>query len=120
MSVPHSIYLDGTRFWVIHRRKSYGPFDYEWSPDFCGVALLYDGRKFGEYCTSDELFADLRSFQLPLSVVHVSAIVMGCVLYGVMHGLTEAERQCVLRQHLRRLGFGRFCADPPAECGNSS
>ncbi|MDP1796763.1 MAG: hypothetical protein Q8K78_04745 [Planctomycetaceae bacterium] len=108
MAAAHSIQLDGTRFWVTHRRVQYGPFDYEWSPDFCGVALLYEGRKFGEYCTSREIYADLRPDCLPLSVVQVSSIVMGCVLLGVMHGLTEQERSEMLRQRLEEFGFDRF------------
>lgn len=108
MAAAHSILLDGTRFWVTHRRVQYGPFDYEWSPDFCGVALLYEGRKFGEYCTAQEIYADLRPDRLPLSVVRVSSIVMACVLLGVMNGLTELERSELLRQRLAEFGFDRF------------
>lgn len=108
VTAAHSIYLDGTRFWVTHRQVQYGPFDYEWSPDFCGVALLYQGRKFGEYCTAQEIYADLRPDRLPLSVVQVSSIVMGCVLLGVMNGLTEDERSEMLRQRLEEFGFNRF------------
>lgn len=112
MSAPHAVHLDGTQFWIIHRRKPYGPFDYEWSPDFCGMAMLYNGSKFGEYCSREEFFADLSAYHLPRSVTHVSAIVMGCVLYGVMHGLTTCERTEMLRQQLNAEGFARFVLPP--------
>lgn len=108
MSPSHAVHLQGTRFWITHRHRTYGPFDYEWSPDFCGVALLYDGQKFGEYCSREELFADLKPFQLPMSVVNVTSIVMGCVLWGVMHGLSEAERDEVLQSRLCQFGYERF------------
>lgn len=108
MAAAHSIFLDGTRFWVTHRQIPYGPFDYEWSLDFCGVALLYQGRKFGEYCSSEEFFADLRPDHLPLSVAQVSSIVMACVLLGVMNGLSENERSVLLQQRLVEFGYERF------------
>ncbi len=108
MTPAHAVRLDGTQFWIIHRRKPYGPFDYEWSQDFCGMTMLYNGSKFGEYCSREELFADLSPYHLPDSVAQVSAIVMGCVLYGVMHGLTPIERTEMLRQQLATEGFVRF------------
>lgn len=108
MSDTHGIQLDGSRFWVTHRRKTYGPFDYEWSSDFCGVVMLYDGRKFGEYCSIDELYADLKPFALPMTVVSVTSIVMGCVLYGILNGLREPERFELLAARLREHGFNRF------------
>lgn len=108
MCSNHGIRWEGTRFWVIHRRKSYGPFDYEWSPDFCGVELQYAGRKFGEYCSRDEVFADLKSFQLPMSVVEVTSIVMGCLVYGVLHGLSDGERSGLVAQRLHEFGYDRF------------
>lgn len=100
--------MDGSRFWVIHRRLQYGPFDYEWSPDFRGVELLYDGHKFGEYCSVEELFADLKPFGLPMSVVNVTSIVMGCVLFGVFHGLRDAERRDLVTQRLKEHGYEQF------------
>ena len=86
----------------------YGPFDYEWTTDFCGVEMLYDGQKFGEYCSCDEIFADLKPFRLPMSVVRVTSVVMGCVLYGVLNGLKEIEREQLLNSRLRELGFEQF------------
>lgn len=105
----HGIELDGSRFWVIHRRQKYGPFDYEWSSDFRGVELLYNGVKFGEYCSVEELFADLKPFDLPMSVVSVTSIVMGCVLFSVFHGYREGERYDLIATRLREHGFDRFC-----------
>ncbi len=108
VSSSHGIQLDGSRFWVTHRRKTYGPFDYEWNTDFCGMELLYNGHKFGEYCSVDELYADLKPFKLPMTVVSVTSIVMGCVLFGIMHGLRENERCDLLLSRLSEHGFNRF------------
>lgn len=93
---------------MTHRRKTYGPFDYEWNSDFCGVVMLYDGERFGEYCSVDELFADLKPFALPMAVVRVTSIVMGCVLYGILNGLIEAERHRLVELRLYQFGFERF------------
>jgi hypothetical protein len=72
------------------------------------VALLYDGQKFGEFCTREELYADLKPFSLPMSVVKVTSIVMGCVLLGVMQGLSATERDDLLQSRLQEFGFDRF------------
>jgi hypothetical protein len=111
VSDSHGVQLDGSRFWVKHRRRVYGPFDYEWTSDFCGVEMLYNGQKFGEYCSADEIFADLKPFQLPMCVVQVTSIVMGCVLFGVLNGLKEAERNQLLGERLRELGYGQFAPE---------
>lgn len=70
--------------------------------------MLYRGEKFGEYCSQEELYADLRPYRLPLRVVEVTSIVMGCVLWGVLHGLTETEREQLVVTRLRDFGFERF------------
>ena len=70
--------------------------------------MLYDGQKFGEYCSVDEIFADLKPFHLPMSVVRVTSIVMGCVLFGVLNGLRETERNRMLDNRLRELGYEQF------------
>ena len=70
--------------------------------------MLYDGQKFGEYCSVDEIFADLTPYRLPMSVVRVTSIVMGCVLFGVLNGLREPERLELLHQRLRELGYEQF------------
>jgi len=70
--------------------------------------MLYRGEKFGEYCSREELYADLRPFRLPLSVVNVTSIVMGCVLWGVLNGLSESEREHLVQTRLSEFGYERF------------
>jgi hypothetical protein len=106
--VTHGIVFQGSRFWVTHRRRRYGPFDYEWSKDFAGIELTFAGDKFGEYCGNEEIFADLKEYRLPAAVVTVATIVIGCVVYGVLNGLREAERARLIIDHLAKRGFGRF------------
>lgn len=106
--IQHAIRLEGTRFWVQHRRRTYGPFDYEWSSDFAGVELRYAGQKFGEYCSRDEVFADLKPYHLPMSVVNVTTIVIGCIVYGVLNGLSETERLTLVESRLSEFGYSRF------------
>ena len=59
--------FEGTAFWVRHRHREYGPFDYEWSRDLGGVELIYGREKFGEFCSADEIYADLKEFHLPMA-----------------------------------------------------
>lgn len=108
MCATHGIVFQGSRFWVTHRRRRYGPFDYEWSKDFAGIELTFAGDKFGEYCGKEEIFADLKAYGLPAAVVPVATIVIGCVVYGVLNGLQEAERARLIVDHLVQRGFGRF------------
>jgi len=107
MSASHGLRFDETRFWVIHRRRHYGPFDYEWSADLYGLELTYQGRKFGEICSSDEIFADLSEFRLPRRVAQVASVVSGCVLYGILNGYSPPQRVELLWEHLTKHG----CAD---------
>jgi hypothetical protein len=37
MSSAHGLRFDGTQFWVVHRRREFGPFDYEWSRELDGI-----------------------------------------------------------------------------------
>ncbi len=104
----HGVLFEGSRFWVLHRRRDYGPFDYEWSQDFAGVELMYAGKKFGEYCSKDEIFADLKEFRLPAAVVDVATIVLGCMVFGVLNGLPEAERRQLICDRLAAGGYERF------------
>jgi hypothetical protein len=113
VSSVHGVVLEDSRFWVTHRRRRYGPFDYEWSKDFAGIEMTYEGRKFGEYCSRDEIDADLKEFRLPSAVVQVATIVMGCLVYGVLNGLSESERSRMMRQRLCATGLERFA--PRAE-----
>jgi hypothetical protein len=113
-SVPvsqHGLYFDDCRFWVIHRRQEYGPFDYQWSPDLSGVELTFRGHKFGEICSDDELFADLKEFGLPMRVVTVASLTIGCLLYGILHGLGEAARNRLLVQRLIEHECAEYLSD---------
>lgn len=108
MSASSGIRFEGTAFWVRHRDREYGPFDYEWARDLSGIELLYRRSKFGEYCSEDEVCADLREFKLPMRVVEVSSIVCGSLIVGIMTGLTTADRHALVRQHLNARGLERF------------
>lgn len=70
--------------------------------------MLYNGQRFGEYCSMDELFADLKPFALPMSVVRVTSIVMGCILFAILNGLREPERLDLLDTRLRQHGLQHF------------
>ena len=102
------IQLHGSAFWVVHRSRAYGPFDYEWSSDFRGVEFQYQGRKFGEYCSADELYADLREFKLPKRVYQVASISMATILKSIMDGVSEHHRADALSEQLREMGFPQF------------
>src|ERR1700685_4827527 len=104
----HGILFQGSRFWVMHRRRKYGPFDYEGSKDLAAIELMFAGDKCGEYCGIEEIFADLAHYRLPAAVVPVATIVIGCVIYGVLHGLREPERTRLVVDQLTKRGLGRF------------
>lgn len=108
MCASHGIVFQGSRFWVLYRRRRYGPFDYEWSKDFAGIELMFSGRKFGEYCGKEEIFADLKEFRLPANVVRVATIVMGCLVYSVLNGWRQSERTDLIVKQLSREGLERF------------
>ena len=112
MNVSHGIRFDETQFWVTHRRREYGPFDYDWSKDFCGIELLYAGKKFGEYCSTDEIFADLKEFHLPSTVVEVASIVCGCVISGILDGLSQEQRRVLISERLSQMGYKKFSPLP--------
>ncbi len=111
MSGTHGIRFDRTRFWVIHRRLEYGPFDYDWCYDLSGVELLYQGIKFGEIFSREEFFADLSDFHLPMRVVHVASVVMGCTALGISQGLTPGERHEFLTETLKQFDCISFVPD---------
>lgn len=100
--------FNGTAFWVRHRHREYGPFDYEWSRDFDGIELMYCRHKYGEYCSVEEISADLHEFRLPMRVVEVSTIVSGALLFGLLNGLDERDKLAVICYHLEVKGLGRF------------
>ena len=108
MSTACGLNFDGSRFWVTHRRREYGPFDYQWSADLRGLELTYQGQKFGEHCSEDEIFADLKEYQLPQTVVEVACIALGSLLYGIINSLDEGERRKFLVDRLREHGYEKF------------
>jgi hypothetical protein len=50
----------------------------------------------------------LTEFKLPTSVVEVASIVIGCVVYGIVNGLTKIERELFLVKRLEAHGYERF------------
>jgi hypothetical protein len=109
------IQLNGSAFWVVHRSQAYGPFDYEWSPDFRGVEFQYQGQKFGEYCSADEIYADLKDFALPQRVYEVASISIATILKSIMDGVPENDRAETLAQQLTEMGFPQFATIEMAE-----
>lgn len=106
--LPDEIVLDNTAFWVGARGRCFGPFDYQWSADLRGVVLTFQGQKFGEICGSEELFADLTEFKLPMSVCKVATITAGTLAMGITKGACTDERVSSLLQALEKFGFERF------------
>ncbi len=108
MSQNHGLKFEETQFWVIHRRREYGPFDYEWSRDLAGINLLYCGHKFGEHCGPEQIHADLKEYKLPMTVVKVASIVLGCMILSLQEGNSLAEKDQRLLITLQEQGFERF------------
>lgn len=108
MSASKGIRFEDTRFWVTHRRREYGPFDYEWSEDLRGIELHYQGTKFGEVCSVHELFADMKEFGLPMRVVEVACVVFGSSLLGITGGFNSQERQELLTDTLREFNCDEY------------
>lgn len=106
--LPDEIVLDETAFWVGARGRCFGPFDYQWSADLRGVELTFQGKKFGEICGPEELFADLTEFKLPMSVCEVAAITAGILAVGVTEGACTDQRVASLLKTLEQFGFERF------------
>ena len=98
----------GTRFWVVYRRRHYGPFDYEWNKDLSGIEFIYQGTKFGEYCSADEVYADLKQFRLPTTVYKVASITIGTVVESILDGIPTNEREDLLAARLVNFGFEKF------------
>ena len=111
MSVSHGLRFEDTRFWVLHRRREYGPFDYEWSRDLGGIELLYKGEKFGEFCNPDAISADLKEYKLPMTVVEVASVVLGCIVHGIVTSSDQQSRTQMLSQRLTASGYDRFIPD---------
>lgn len=108
MSASHGIRFEDTRFWVLHRRREYGPFDYEWSRDLGGIELHFQGEKFGEYCEPGAIDADLKEHRLPMTVVKVASIVLGCIVKSIVTGAGDNGRREGIMDRLNAMGFARF------------
>lgn len=116
----NEILLQKTGFWVTARGQTFGPFDYQWSLDLRGLELLYQGRKFGEICSPDSLFADLTEFQLPMSVCRVAVITLGVLANGLSSGECRDQQASRLLGALDQFGYSRFqLRAAEAEEGNS-
>ncbi len=107
-SFANEILLRGTTFWVSSRGRNFGPFDYQWSGDLHGLELTYCGEKYGEICSTDEMFADLAPFRIPVSVCRVAAIAAATIAEGIGQGESADQRRGRLLAALQRFGFGRF------------
>lgn len=113
-AVGDEIVLEKTAFWVASRGRCFGPFDYEWSADLHGLELTYQGEKFGEICSDEELFADLAPYRLPMSVCRVAVITAGTLAAGIVDGQCMDERISRLLNLLEQFGYSRFrvrCSD---------
>lgn len=101
----YGVALDGTRFWVIHQRQHYGPFDYQFSPDFNGIEMHYQNQKFGECCSDEELHADLSDSGLPLKVVEVATTILGTVIHSIFTSRNSQLRteEILLQLHKHQL-----------------
>jgi hypothetical protein len=88
------------------------------------VELMYAGTKFGEYCSKDEIFADLKEFRLPAAVVEVATIVLGCLIFGILNGLPEAKRRQLICDQLVAGRYERFAQlafrpEPPSNASGT-
>ncbi len=104
----YGIRVDGTRFWVIHQKRLFGPFDYQFSFDLQGIEMLYQSRKFGECCSDEELCADLSDFHLPLKVAEVATVILGVSIRGIFCCQRADLRVDDMEAHLQQAGLGRY------------
>ena len=113
MLAASGLRFEDSAFWVRHRNREYGPFDYEWARDLGGIELRYGEHKFGEFCSVDEITADLKEFRLPMRVVEVTAVVCGSILLGLLSGFNTFEKRRLVIENLRIHGLDRYsrCID---------
>ncbi len=107
-NVPNEIILDDDKFWIVSRQELFGPFDYQWSVDLYGIEFTYQGVKFGEVCSEEEFFADLKPFGLPITVARVAALTSGALAYGIRTGQSLDERVAHLIALLQKFELSRF------------
>ena len=108
MALPNEIRVSDSTFWVVHRGREFGPFDYEWSMDLRGLELTYCGEKFGEVCSNEEVYADLAPFRLPMSVCRAAIVTAGSIVVGITESRTATERLNMLRTELHKHELSRF------------
>ena len=104
----NEILLNEDQIWVTFRGTKFGPFGYQWSNDLHGMEFLYQGCKFGEVCSDEEIFADLQPFGLPLSVCQVATLTVGTIIEGIRAGSCVDERVSRLISLLVKFGLDRF------------
>lgn len=104
----HGLRFDGSAFFVIHRRREFGPFDYHWSADLRSVDLTYQGVRYGEVFSAAQLCVDLSEFRLPRCVVQVAVLTTGCILQALHRGDDAALRYRRIAAVLRQFGCRRF------------
>lgn len=107
-AVANEIILDDDKFWIVSRNELFGPFNYQWSGDLYGIEFTYQGQKFGEVCSDEELFADLKPFGLPISVARVAALTAGAIVIGIRSGTSLDERVAHLISLLQKFELQRF------------
>ena len=107
-SVANEIILTDDKFWIVSRQELFGPFDYQWSLDLYGIELTYQGEKYGEVCSDDEFYADLKPFGLPISVSRVAALTAGVLAKGIRSGTSIDERISHLIGLLQQFELDRF------------
>jgi hypothetical protein len=107
-SVANEIILNDDKFWIVSRQELFGPFDYQWSGDLYGIEFTYQGQKFGEVCSEDEFYADLKPFGLPISVARVAALIAGHSSSAFVPGHQRMSVFHTLISLLQQFDLGRF------------
>ena len=72
------------------------------------MELVYQGEKFGEYCTADEIYADLKGFNLPKTVAEVGTIALGSIIQSILDCQNPFVRYETLTHHLKEQGYDQF------------
>ncbi|MCA9063772.1 MAG: hypothetical protein KDA96_11955 [Planctomycetaceae bacterium] len=108
MQPSNEILVHDDGFWIVCRRRMYGPFLYQWSGDLHGIEFLLRGSKFAEVCGPEQFFADLEPFQLPATVCHVATIIVACMAESLRHGQCMDERVHRILALLQQSGLDRF------------
>jgi len=106
--ITHGLRFPDSGFCVIHRRREFGPFDYEWADDLRSVDLTYRREKYGEFWSIGEMCLDLGPFRLPSRVVQVSVLVTGSLLQSLLLAEAGADRLLRIRRTLQQFGCTRF------------